>query len=324
MHRRAFLQHSSLLVTGSLLRPSLLSAKKPAIGLQLYTVRRQLEQDPATTLDRVAQIGYREVELATYTGTQLFYGMKPADFAALLWRSGLKAVSSHYRLGAESIPAQQQQGTLLHGWDRAVDDAAALGLRYLVCAWLSPEERSSLDRYKALAETLNRAGERCRKAGLQLCYHNHDFEFTAIDGTIPYELLLRDTDKSLVHFELDLYWTAKAGQDPVALFERKPGRFPLWHIKDMDAGPAKGFTEVGRGTIDFERIFRAAATAGRKHFFVEQDETPGDPFDSIRSSYTYVRKHLASAQAAASQRRTIPVANNGTRTTTAHTAGRSC
>jgi sugar phosphate isomerase/epimerase len=290
--RRAFVKSAALLSAGALVSPTLLAAPKQYIGLQLYTVREAMQQDPTGTLAKVAKMGYNSVEGASYTGSQKFYGMTPAEFANVLKQNGLIMPSSHYRLGEEQDKGQPVQGTILHGWDQAVDDAARVGVKYMVCAYLAESERGDLDRYKKIAEQLNKAGERCKKAGMQLCYHNHDFEFQAQNGQLPYDLLLTGTDKNLLKMELDLYWATKAGQDPVALFKKHPGRFPLWHVKDMDKTAARNFTEVGNGSIDFKRIFAQANLAGMKYFFVEQDQTPGSPFDSIQQSIAYLKRTL--------------------------------
>ena len=290
--RRNFLASAALLSGGVLLSPSLLAAyNKRYIGLQLYTVRDAMAKDPAGTLAQLAKIGYNSVEGATYTGSQKFYGMAPKEFATLLKQNGLIMPSSHYRLGEEQMNGAPVLGTMLHEWDRAVDDAAAAGVKYMVCAYLSEAERGKLDHYKYIADQLNKAGERCRQAGLQLCYHNHDFEFTAQDGKLPYDLLLA-TDPKLVKMELDLYWATKAGHDPLTLFKQHPGRFPLWHVKDMDRTEKKFFTEVGKGSIDFRRIFAHSKEAGLEYFFVEQDATPGSPFESVTQSIAYIKKNL--------------------------------
>jgi sugar phosphate isomerase/epimerase len=293
--RRSFIKSSSLLTAGALITPSLFSHfKKQYIGLQLYTIRDAMQEDPAAALARVAKIGFNSVEGATYTGTQKFYGMDAKAFAALLKKNGLIIPSSHYRLGDDKVKGEEVKGTILHEWDKAVDDAAKVGIKYMVCAYLSEAERGNLDRYKVIAGHLNKAGERCKKAGIQLCYHNHDFEFQKENGKFPYDVLLEETDKNLVKMELDLYWVNKAGQDPVALFNQHPGRFPLWHVKDMDNTPKHAFTEVGNGIINFKKIFTPAnkAKAGLQYFFVEQDICPGSPFDSITKSITYIKKNL--------------------------------
>ena len=292
--RRSFIKSGSILSAGIFIRPSLFNYANNYIGLQLYTVRDAMEKDPQGTLAKVAQIGYNSVEGASYTGTELFYGMDAMAFSKVLKANGLIMPSSHYRLGEDKDKdtGAEVKGTILHDWDKAVDDAAALGVKYMVCAWLSEQERGSLDHYKFIAERLNVAGQQCKKAGIQLCYHNHDFEFISQNGTLPYDILLDSTDKDLVKLEIDLYWITKAQQDPLALFNRYPGRFPLWHVKDMDKTPEHSFTEVGNGTIDFKKIFAHADKAGLEYFFVEQDKTPGDPFDSITQSINYIKKNL--------------------------------
>jgi sugar phosphate isomerase/epimerase len=289
--RRSFLKSTSLFSAGLMLAPSAVNLKSPLVGLQLYTVRDAMEKDPQGTLAKVAAIGYNSVEGATYTDTEKFYGMSPREFKKVLKQNGLVMPSSHYRLGEDKNNGKDMMGTLMHDWNKAVDDGAELGLKYMVCAWLSPKERGNLDHYKKVAEQLNIAGERCKKSGIQLCYHNHDFEFIKEDDQYPYNILM-NTDKNLVKMEVDLYWITKAGQDPIALFKEHPGRFPLWHTKDMDKTAAKDFTEVGNGVIDFKKIFQYKSLAGMKYFFVEQDKTPGSPFDSITQSYKYIKKNL--------------------------------
>lgn len=291
--RREFVRSAALLSAGVLMSPALLAAPNKYIGLQLYTVREAMQQDPAGTLAKVAALGYNSVEGATYTGTQKFYGMTPTEFAKVLKQNGLVMASSHYMLGEQLMNGQPIQGTILHGWDKAVDDAAAVGAKYMVCAYLMDGERGTLDHYKQTADYLNKAGERTKKAGIQLCYHNHDFEFVAQDGKLPYDVLLNQTDKNLLKMELDLYWATKAGHDPIELFKAHPGRFPLWHVKDMDKTEKKDFTEVGNGSIDFKKIFAQRQLAGLQYFYVEQDRTPGSPFDSIKQSINYIKRELA-------------------------------
>ncbi|MGC4035159.1 MAG: sugar phosphate isomerase/epimerase, partial [Chitinophagaceae bacterium] len=249
--RRSFIKTSAALSVGAFVAPSILNYKDSLIGLQLYTVRDAMQKDPAGTLAKVAAIGYNSVENATYTGTQNFYGMDAKAYAKLLKDNGLKNFSGHYRWGLDE-KGGVMKGSMLHEWDKAVDDAAAVGLKYMICAWLSPDERGNADHYKKLAAACNAAGETCKKAGIQFCYHNHDFEFEKEDGKYKLDTLLAEADKDLVKMELDLYWVNKAGADPIQLFEQHPGRFPLWHVKDMDNTPNHAFTEVGNGVIDFK------------------------------------------------------------------------
>ncbi|MBK0379887.1 sugar phosphate isomerase/epimerase family protein [Mucilaginibacter segetis] len=286
--RRSFLKNTAMLSAGLLVAPQLFARNKKYIGLQLYTVRDAMQADPIAALKRVAKIGFNSVEGATYTGTQKFYGMEPAEFSKVLKDNGLIMPSSHYMLG-EKLDAK---GTISNDWQKAVDDAAAVGLKYMVCAYLLDNERGPISHYREVAERLNKGGEICKKAGIQLCYHNHDFEFIKEDGKLPYEALLTHTDPDLVKMEMDIYWMYKAKQDPITMFNRYPGRFPLWHVKDMDNTPKQMFTEVGNGVIDFKKIFAHAGKAGMKYFFNEQDICPGDPFDSITQSYNYIKKNL--------------------------------
>ena len=292
--RRSFIKSASILSAGVLVSPSIFANKKSSyIGLQLYTVRDAMQKDPAGTLARVSQIGYNSVEGATYTGSEQFYGMDARAFSKLLHENHLIMPSSHYRLGIEKVKGEVQKGTMLNDWDRAVDDASHVGTKYMVCAYLSPEERKGgADHYKYVAEQLNKAGARCKKNGIQLCYHNHDFEFEKQGNDLAYDIILNHTQKDLVKMEIDLYWATKAGHDPVDLFNQHPGRFPLWHVKDMDNTSKHFFTEVGNGIIDFKKIFRHANKAGMKYFFVEQDVCPGSPFDSITQSISYIKKNL--------------------------------
>lgn len=297
--RRDFLKHGALMAGSALFLPRLLQAMESAPGklhyapgLQLYTVRDAMAKDPKGTLARVAEIGYTQVEGATYTGTELYYGMDTKTFSQVLKSNHLVMPSSHYILGSVEMQGKYPKGTILHDWERAVEDAHKVGQKYMVCAFLFPQERSSLDDYKRIAEQFNKAGETCRKAGIQFCYHNHNFEFVKMDGQVPYEVLLAHADKNLVKMEMDIYWVTKAGWDPLALFKEHPGRFELWHVKDMDNTPKQFFTEVGHGIIDFKRIFAHAKEAGMKQFFVEQDICPGNPFDSIKMSLDYLKKNI--------------------------------
>jgi sugar phosphate isomerase/epimerase len=245
------------------------------VGLQLYTVRDDMQRDLPGTLARVAQIGYREVEFAGY------FGRTPAEIRALLQQNGLTSPSSH--IGYPDLAGG--------AWGRALSDAKAVGHEYVTVPWIPEEARRSADDYKRVAEHFNRAAQLAKDAGLRFAYHNHDFEFRTADGMMPYDLLLQGTDKSLVDFEMDLYWTVKGGQDPIAYFDRYPGRFTLVHVKDGGPAPERVMTEVGGGTIDFRRIFAHDADHGAhiRHYFVEHDQ-PKDPVASITKSYDYLSR----------------------------------
>ncbi|MBL6449061.1 sugar phosphate isomerase/epimerase [Fulvivirga sp. 29W222] len=285
--RRSFIKYSTLAGVGLMFLPSCLGQTMPSTGIQLYTLRDQMSEDPSGTLARVASIGYKEVESAGY-GERQYYGLSAKEFRKLLDEHGLKAVSGHYLSGKQ---APEKQGSLINGWEQAVEDAVEVGQKYMVCAYLFDFERETLDAYKETAELLNKCGEVCKSNGIQLCYHNHAFEFETLQGQVPYNILLSETDKDLLKMELDLYWTRKAGIDPVQLFIENEDRFPLWHVKDMDK--TGEFAAVGTGEIDFSQIFANKDKAGLGHFFVEQDKIIGDPFENIKTSYGNLQKIIA-------------------------------
>ncbi len=241
------------------------------IGLQLYTVRNEMEKDVEGTLAKVAAIGFKEVEFAGY------YNRTPLQIKSILKINGLSSPSAHTNLAAMKSK----------DWQQTLDATREIGHDYLVLAYLFPQERQKLDDYKQIIEVMNRAAEDCKKVGIQFAYHNHDFEFQMMDGQIPYEMILKETDSKLVKMELDLYWITKAKQQPEKYFAMYPDRFELFHVKDMDNTPKEFFTEVGRGVIDFTRIFQMK-NSGVKHYFVEQDQTPGAALDSIKISYDYL------------------------------------
>ena len=283
MNRRSFLHRGFCGAIVSLcsarfgLRGSTSARRKLSkVGLQLYTVRKQLEKNFASTLEEVAALGFLEVEFAGY------FKHTPQEVKSILDRYQLSAPSAH-------ISTDVLRGNL----QEAIEAAQVIGHQYLVCGYVPAEERRSLDDYKKFVDLLNGAGERLKKVGIQLGYHNHDFEFAPIvggEGKLPYDLILAGTDPQMVKMEMDLYWITKAGQNPLKYFSSYPGRFPLVHVKDMDNTPRHFFTEVGQGTIDFKKIFAAAQKAGVKHYFVEQDETPVSPFSSIRLSMDYLKR----------------------------------
>jgi sugar phosphate isomerase/epimerase len=174
-------------------------------------------------------------------------------------------------------------------------------LKYLVVSYLFPQERGGADFYRQFSAQMNRAGERCRAAGLSLCYHNHAFEFAPVDGgAIPFDIMMKELDARNVSLELDVFWVAMGGHDPARMLRQYKGRVPLVHLKDRAANvapetseakvPATAFAEVGNGSLNFPEILRAAKESGVKHYFVEQDRTPGNPLDSLRQSYTYLSK----------------------------------
>jgi sugar phosphate isomerase/epimerase len=245
--------------------------KLKRIGLQLYTVRDLMKADPPGTLAKVAAIGYKEVEFAGY------FGHTPAQIRDLLRRTGLDSPSTH--LPFDSL----ENGS----WQKNLDDAKAIGHKWVTIAFIPEEKRRTLDDWKRHAELFNRAAAQAKSAGLRFAYHNHDFEIRKVGDIRPLDLLLTNTDKSLVDFEMDLYWVEFGGGNPLDFFNRYPKRFPLLHVKDSAGPPENKMVPVGTGKIDFRAIFAQSDKAGVKHYFVEHDN-PVDPIAAIRSSYNYL------------------------------------
>ncbi|TPG41596.1 sugar phosphate isomerase/epimerase family protein [Flavobacterium pectinovorum] len=286
--RRNFIINTSLAATAVLALPSLaFTMNKKEIGLQLYTLRDELPKDVKTTLEKVAAAGFTTVETYGFSIKDQFWGLSPIELKKILDQNGLKAVSGHYNLG--SFLADGNTTELL----AAIEAAKILNSEYLTVPWIDEPLRKNIADYKIIANRLNQAGKACVNAGLKLAYHNHDFEFQKHDGITGYEILLKETDKDLVHFELDLYWVVRSGNDPLKLFAENPGRFKMWHVKDMDKKNAALNTEIGSGSVDFKTIFKEAKLSGMKHFFVEQENNYNpNPLESIKVSCDFISKNL--------------------------------
>jgi sugar phosphate isomerase/epimerase len=285
MHRRDFIQLSSLGFLGlySCGLPNLKNSNR-TLGIQLYTIRDAISEDPEKSLERLAHLGFTQLEIYGYNGS--FFGKTKKEFQAILKNTGQQVISSHHTTGM----LHAEKGTLLSNWEQSVEDLHDIGAKYMVCSYLFPEERTS-ENYRKLPDLLNRSGETAKQAGIQLAYHNHDFEFEKFDDRQNiYGFILENSSPELVKMELDLYWISKAGFDPLVYFEKYPKRFPLWHVKDMKAG-SKDFAEIGKGTIDFKRIFEAREKAGLDYWFLEQDSSDKDIFESIAISKKYISEN---------------------------------
>ncbi|PZX61166.1 sugar phosphate isomerase/epimerase [Algoriphagus ratkowskyi] len=248
-------------------------------GLALYTVRDAMADNPKATLQAVADAGYAYVEAANYEAGK-FYGMTPAEFKTYLESIGLTAKSAHMGM------------VNMENADQLIADVKAAGIEYFVLPvppmgmfTYGPEGMGMKGTPDELVAIINTLGEKCANAGIKLLYHNHDFEFKALaDGTIIEDLLLEKCDPKFVNFQMDLFWVTKAGVDPLAYFEKYPGRFIAWHVKDMNAEGK--FAPVGTGSIDFKKILAEKDKSGMKFYLVEQDDTFGlDPMEAIKISH---------------------------------------
>ncbi len=314
--RKKFIEQSGMFALGSFIfsyynKAEIFSFRKDIypIGLQLYTLGDLMTNDTKGTLQKLSAIGYKELESA---GSQKgnFYGYKSKELAAMIKDAGMHWRSAHVG-GAPFSPEQimkmaktaedsariqkmierfkdrPKAPNLKENYQELADDAAEGGLSYLVCSSIPV---NTLDEIKTAVDIFSKAGEACKKNGVQFAYHNHTTEFDDVEGHRPFDYILSNTDKDLVKMELDLAWATKAKQDPVALFKLHPGRFPLWHVKDLDKNTMNP-TEVGSGFIDFKRIFDNADESGMKYFFVEQDGAP-QPIEDVTMSYNYLKKML--------------------------------
>lgn len=257
--------------------------KLASFGLQLYTVRRIIDQDPARVLKEIEAAGYKEIE----TGSDDLDKIMPA-----LRQTKLKPVGLH--LATDLFLRQQDK------LGAALEDAKKRGFEYVLCPWIDPKDRGGVEAIKKLAANLNKAGEQATAAGLKLCYHNHAFEFApaGAQGGMLIDVLLAETDPAHVGWEMDIFWVSVTGHDPVDLMRKYSKRVALMHVKDLAAGvptrfdekvPKTAFKEAGAGTLDLKKILHTATEIGVKHFFVEQDETPGDPMASAKMSASYLK-----------------------------------
>lgn len=272
--RKDFLASAGLLGTALLLSPtsSFAAGKKISNpGIQLYSVKDEMAADPQGTLKKLALMGYRQIESAR-SDKGHFYGLTAKEMKKACVDNGLTLRSGHVQIDAN--------------WDRTVAEAVESGQQYLICSSM-PKNGQTADNYKAVAEKFNEAGRTCKAQGISFGYHNHDYEFESADGQVLYDILLQNTDPALVCMELDLGWVIATGNDPLRYFNKYPGRFPLWHLKDMDV-KAKHSVELGKGTLAIKEIFKNAKTSGMKYFFVEQEEFANNPFESMSQNMQYL------------------------------------
>lgn len=279
-NRRQFLKTLTVAAAGAAAMKSFAgnsfgNLPKAPVGLQLWTLRDTIQNDTLNTLKQVSKAGYTLIEPYGYDGS--FYGFSAKEFRKMANDLGLQITATHTGINAVNA-------------DSFIEKANDAGLKYLVLPSAGDRPTATIEDYKNLAVEMNTLGAKAQKAGLQFGYHNHSHEFKSIEGKVLYEILLRETDPALVCFELDLFWMVKGGFDPVDYFNNFPGRFGLWHIKDMASTGES--TVIGSGTIDLKKIFAKAEKAGMKYFFVEQEEYKAPPIQCVAESFTYINEHL--------------------------------
>lgn len=297
MKRRDFIKQSTAAGLSLSLLPSVYFRQQNAyvdqLGLQLYTVRNQMAEDPAGTLKAIKAAGYSQVE----GGNPLEYG----NMLPMIKDAGLYSQSSFFNQAyiTERWDLQGNNAPQSKSMDAVIEAAEKHGIKYMVFGYLTKAERESIDQYKQYAERLNKAGEKCEQAGIHLCYHNHSFEFQPINGQVPYDVLIEELDPKNVQFELDIFWASVGGHDPVKLMKKMKGQIRLLHLKNKKQGiadeydegqiPKDAFQEVGDGVIDVVKVLKLAPKAGVEQCFVEQDQSP-DPIESIAQSSAYLKE----------------------------------
>lgn len=271
--RRKFLMDTGAIAIGSVLLPSFLEAGKKIknTGVQLYTFRQDMLADAKGTLQRIASLGIKQIESA---GSEkgYYYGLSPKEMKQTCDGLGMRLRSGHIRIDDK--------------WKQTMDEAVESGQEYIICSTM-PTDGQTTDNYKKVAETFNKAGEACKKLNLKFGYHNHAYEFDNDKGQVLYDVLLDNTDAAFVNMEMDLGWVIVAGKNPLDYFKKYKGRFPLWHLKDMNM-EKKQSTEFGKGGLDIVQMLKHSKEAGMKYFFIEQEEYANNPFDSMKQNMNYL------------------------------------
>jgi sugar phosphate isomerase/epimerase len=291
--RRDFLRKTAALIPASVIGLKTMAnnnAVSYKMGLQLFSIRAPLAQDLAGTIKKVAAVGYEDSETYGFNPAEgKYYGLKSADFKKLLSDNGMITTSGHYDFAQYFNKSSDEMRQYV---DRCIEGATALGQKYITWPWLDPSNRS-IESFKQLTGKLNAIGEQVTKAGLGFAYHNHDFEFIDHDGQNGYEIVMKETDPGLVKLQMDLYWVMHSSKlSPAQLIDRQPGRFVMWHIKDMDK-VTRDYSELGNGSIDFKPILPLASKAGLQYYYIEQGGNfAKDPVQSVTDSAIYFKKNL--------------------------------
>ncbi len=286
MNRRIFVKTTAFATAALATQDAFaFASSKKTIGIQLYSVRDEIKTGLPAVLAKLASMGYQNIEMFGYNSGS-YFGNNMQAVADLLKQNNLTSTSAHVGIADFLYKGNDDV------WKKAVDDAAVIGNEYLVVPYLDAEFRKTTEDYKKIAARLNTAATICKSNGLKFAYHNHAFEFDKLGNTTGYNILLNETDASMVKMELDLFWVKNAGYDPIAMFNANPGRFVMWHVKDMDKNNKDKQTEIGNGSIDFKAIFNKQKKSGLEHFFVEQENYDISPYDSVEKNIKYVKANL--------------------------------
>lgn len=283
--RRSFLKKTGLLAAGASVAtlPFLTSCGNrerdlPPFGLQLYTLRDVMPDDPVTVLRELADMGYKQIE--SYEGPMgMFWGMENTEFRSLMDDLDMTIISSH--------------ANVFDDFERKAEEAAEIGMDYLICPWIGPQD--SMDDYRSIADQFNEIGEVANAAGIKFAYHNHEYTFEEMDGELPQDVLMERTDESLVEYQMDIYWFAAGNQDPAEWIRRYPGRFTSSHVKDLQNGDDHESVVLGTGSINFAELLPLAKENGMEYFIVEQEAyTNTTPMEAVQANAIYMQELMGS------------------------------
>jgi sugar phosphate isomerase/epimerase len=287
VHRRNFIKQTGLALVACSIAPgfSFTTKEKESLGIQLYSLRETISQNPKEILRKLANIGFNEIETYGYNDGK-FWGLSVAELKEELTKNNLTSPSGHYD-GNSLIKGD------FENFKEIISVANQLDQKYIIIPSIAENLRGSKSDYLNIAEKFNKAGEMCKSAGITLAYHNHAFEFEKMDNTTGYDILLNNTDEDLVTFEMDIYWVVRAGINPISLFKKYPGRFKLWHVKDMHTEDPELNTEIGSGSIEYKEIFKNAEISGVEHYILEQENFEIPAFQSLEKSYSYLQNKVS-------------------------------
>jgi sugar phosphate isomerase/epimerase len=274
--RKKFITNISALAAGSVLLPSFKNKeykKIKNVGVQLYSFRKEMDADARGTLKQIASLGFKQIESAK-SNKGHYYGLTAREMKQACKDLGMTLSSGHVHIDDK--------------WKQTMDEATESGQQYLICSSM-PANGQTVDNYKKTAELFNKAGEECKKLGIKFGYHNHEYEFESSNGQVLYDVLLDNTQADLVHMEMDLGWVIVGGKNPLDYFNKYPGRFPLWHLKDMDI-VKKHSVEFGKGALDIMAMLKNRKQSGLDIMFIEQEEYASTPIESMRDNMEYLKK----------------------------------
>lgn len=283
-NRRDFIKNTGLLTFSiPLFKDALFASprKLPALGIQLYMVKEDMQKDPKGTLKKLGNMGYTQIE--SYAGPGgIFWGWSNREFKKIAGGYDLTLISSHYDDGPV-------------GFEKQVELAAEIGMKYLICPWKGPQK--SIDNFKRFADEFNRNGEICKKHGIRFGYHPHDYPYKKVDGQLPIDVLLADTDKELVDFQMDYYYTVTESQNPEEYIKQHPHRFKLCHMRDVlkqrlpKGSEEESACDLGTGIINYPHLLSTALNDGMKYFFVEQSRFYHEtPLQSAKVNIDYLKR----------------------------------